>query len=62
MPSTATKRKPVSKARPAAHAVPEYDVHDLGLAAAGFKRIEWAERQMPVLRRIRERFSKELTL
>src|SRR5215472_6252986 len=62
MPSTATKRKPVSKARPGAHAVQEYDVHDLGLAAAGFKRIEWAERQMPVLRRIRERFFKEQPL
>jgi adenosylhomocysteinase len=62
MPSTATKRKLVSKARPSAHAAQEYDVHDLGLAAAGFKRIEWAERQMPVLRRIRERFFKELPL
>jgi adenosylhomocysteinase len=62
MPSTATKRKPVSKAHPGAHAVQEYDVHDLGLAAAGFKRIEWAERQMPVLRRIRERFFKEQPL
>ena len=37
--------------------VPNYDVKDLGLAAAGKKRIEWAEREMPVLRLIRERFA-----
>jgi adenosylhomocysteinase len=37
-------------------------VHDLGLAAAGRKRIEWADKQMPVLRRLRERFAKELPL
>src|ERR1700720_4201181 len=39
-----------------------HDVRDLGLAAAGRKRIEWADRQMPVLRLIRERFAKELPL
>jgi S-adenosylhomocysteine hydrolase len=33
-----------------------YEVTDLGLAAEGKKRIEWAEREMPVLRLIRERF------
>lgn len=37
----------------------EYDVLDLGLADAGRLRIEWADRQMPVLARIRERFEKE---
>ncbi len=40
----------------------EYDVKDLGLAEAGKLRIEWAERSMPVLRMIRERFSKEKPL
>ncbi len=40
----------------------DQDVRDLGLAAAGRKRIEWADRQMPVLRLIRERFAKEQTL
>jgi len=40
----------------------EHDVRDLGLAAAGRKRIEWADRQMPVLRIIRERFAKEQPL
>jgi adenosylhomocysteinase len=40
----------------------DYDVRDLGLAAAGRKRIEWADKQMPVLRLIRERFAKELPL
>ncbi|HWP41862.1 MAG TPA: adenosylhomocysteinase, partial [Blastocatellia bacterium] len=38
---------------------PDCDVKDLGLAAAGRKRIEWAEREMPVLRLIRERFERE---
>src|SRR6202162_5793385 len=39
-----------------------HDVRDLALAAAGRKRIEWAARQMPVLRIIRERFLKETPL
>src|SRR5499433_1346761 len=39
--------------------IPECDVADLKLAAAGKKRIEWAEREMPVLRLIRERFEQE---
>jgi len=39
-----------------------HDVRDLGMAAAGRKRIEWADRQMPVLRLIRERFAKDLPL
>lgn len=40
----------------------EYDVKDIGLAAAGKQRIEWAEREMPVLRLIRERFAEEKPL
>jgi adenosylhomocysteinase len=40
----------------------EYDIKDIGLAEAGKLRIEWAERSMPVLRLIRERFSKEKPL
>lgn len=39
-----------------------YEVKDLGLAADGKKRIEWAEREMPVLRLIRERFATERPL
>jgi adenosylhomocysteinase len=39
-----------------------YDVKDIRLADAGRKRIEWAEREMPVLRLIRARFSKEKPL
>jgi adenosylhomocysteinase len=35
---------------------PEFDVKDTSLASHGKKRIEWAEREMPVLRLIRERF------
>ena len=38
------------------------DVKDLGLAERGRARTEWAERQMPVLRQIRERFAKERPL
>src|SRR3989344_189658 len=37
----------------------KYDIKDIVLAAEGKKRIEWAERHMPVLRQIRERFEKE---
>ncbi|MEW5807782.1 MAG: adenosylhomocysteinase [Acidobacteriota bacterium] len=40
----------------------KYDVKDLKLAADGKKRIEWADRMMPVLHRIRERFAKEKPL
>ena len=40
----------------------EFDVKDLSLAAAGRRRIEWAEREMPVLRLIRERFEAEKPL
>ena len=40
----------------------DHDIKDITLAAAGKLRIEWAERSMPVLRMIRERFSKEKPL
>ncbi len=39
-----------------------HDVKDLGLAEAGVRRIEWADRQMPVLAAIRERFEREQPL
>lgn len=38
------------------------EVKDLALAESGKQRIEWAERDMPVLRQIRERFAKEQPL
>ena len=38
------------------------DVKDFGLAAVGLSRILWAERDMPVLRAIRERFEREKPL
>ena len=34
--------------------IPKHDIKDASLAAEGRKRIEWAEREMPVLRLIRE--------
>src|SRR3984893_7316327 len=40
----------------------DFDVADVGLAKEGRKRIEWADEQMPVLKKIRERFAKELPL
>src|SRR5579872_4330473 len=39
-----------------------YDVKDLALASEGRRRIEWADRQMPVLAAIRERFEREQPL
>ncbi len=40
----------------------DYHVKDLDLAPAGRLRIEWAEREMPVLRQIRERFEADKPL
>ncbi|MCX7935338.1 MAG: adenosylhomocysteinase, partial [Planctomycetota bacterium] len=40
----------------------KYDIADPNLASRGANRIEWAEHDMPVLRRIRERFSREKPL
>ncbi len=54
LPSTTLEPMPV--------APPAYDVKDLSLADAGRRRIEWAEREMPVLRSIRERFEREKPL
>jgi len=45
-----------------AGSLPAHDVTDLGLAPEGVRRIEWAEREMPVLRLIRERFERERPL
>lgn len=39
-----------------------YDVKDINQAEGGRRRIDWAEREMPVLRMIRERFKKEKPL
>ncbi len=39
-----------------------HDVKDLSLAPSGRLRIEWADRTMPVLRQIRERFERERPL
>ncbi len=38
------------------------DVKDITLASEGVRRINWAEREMPVLRQIKERFIKEKPL
>jgi adenosylhomocysteinase len=39
-----------------------YDVKDMSFAEGGRRRIDWAEREMPVLRMIKERFAKEKPL
>jgi adenosylhomocysteinase len=40
----------------------KYEVKDIALAPMGKQRIEWAGREMPVLKQIRERFEKEKPL
>src|SRR5204862_7147128 len=52
--AVATKARQDTKAR--------HDVKDLKLAPAGKKRILWADTDMPVLARIRERFAREKPL
>jgi adenosylhomocysteinase len=41
---------------------PRHDVKDLALSPGGIARVEWADRQMPVLAAIRERFDRERPL
>ena len=43
---------------PVTATLPKHDIADASLASQGRKRIEWAERNMPVLAQIRERFEK----
>lgn len=43
----------------AAVTTPKHEVKDLALASMGNKRIEWAAREMPVIKQIRERFAAE---
>src|SRR5659263_144469 len=42
--------------------MPNYDIKETKLAEGGRLRIEWAQREMPVLSQIQERFSKERPL
>jgi adenosylhomocysteinase len=54
---------PLTSTKPAANgALVPGDVRDLQLTRAGRLRIEWAERNMPVLRAIRARFKRERPL
>src|SRR5256714_14290062 len=39
-----------------------HDIKDIRLADEGRRRTEWAERSMPVLRQLRERFARERPL
>ena len=39
-----------------------FDIKDPGLAANGRRRIDWASREMPVLRQIRDQFAAEMPL
>ncbi len=40
----------------------DFDIKDIKLADEGMRRIAWAEQEMPVLRQLRERFTKERPL
>ena len=65
--STSTTDQPQTTAGDAANGqtaanLPPHDVSDLAAAPEGVRRIEWAEREMPVLRLIRERFEQERPL
>ncbi|HOS54394.1 MAG TPA: adenosylhomocysteinase, partial [Anaerolineaceae bacterium] len=42
--------------------MPNYDVKELNLAEGGRLKIDWAEREMPVLRQVKERFRREQPL
>src|SRR6266536_3216597 len=55
---TDNQRKQMSTAMPAI----EHDIKDISLAPQGKRRIDWSEREMPVLRLIRERFAAEQPL
>lgn len=46
----------------ATYTQPKHEVKDLSLAPLGKQRIEWAGREMPVLRQIRDRFAAEKPL
>ncbi len=43
-------------------ATKNFDVKDMGLADKGKARIEWADQDMPVLRAVRDRWTKEQPL
>ena len=58
----ATRAKPSQSSSRGTPARVEHDVKDITLADMGKDRTEWAERSMPVLRQIRERFEKEQPL
>ncbi len=62
MEAKSLKRKSLSAASGNGSRAAAYDVRDLKLAEGGRRRIEWADEQMPVLRRIRERFAKQKPL
>jgi adenosylhomocysteinase len=40
----------------------KYEIKDIALAPQGKQRIEWAGREMPVLKQIRDRFAQEKPL
>jgi adenosylhomocysteinase len=62
MTDTAASPPAASSSSGGGDGLPAHDVTDLGLASEGVRRIDWAEREMPVLRLIRERFEREQPL
>jgi adenosylhomocysteinase len=62
-PATAVAGRPsTTPARAIAAPAQPYEVADLALAKVGEARIEWADGQMPVLARVRERFERDRPL
>ena len=57
-PPNLTTTDPTERKRTAWRRRSDYDVKDLALAPEGVRRIQWADRQMPVLAAIRERFER----
>jgi adenosylhomocysteinase len=60
--TTDLPREQAAPATTNSNGLPTHDVADINLAPGGVTRIEWAEREMPVLRLIRQRFEKEQPL
>ena len=61
-PTTPVKTTPGDATTGQTASLPPHDIADFSLADEGVRRIEWAEREMPVLRLIRERFALEQPL
>jgi adenosylhomocysteinase len=60
--TVASKRKAIPKLQTKSRGESDFDVLDISLAPEGRRRILWADEQMPVIRRIRDDFTKKQPL